>query len=294
MKTTVQNHASGEHKKIIMVILIIIAIVAIIAAIIFNLTGSNDANTDTNTQTASETGNDAQDQESQGGAEDNSDGQTTGADTQAQIESLILQYRTAFAQADIESLKTIYNTSQVMNADVITATAKIISGYENTVCYIKNGMDDTSKVVFIYDDLKIDGIETLIPNVAYVYVMQKEDGSYYIYPGEYSDSASDYVYSTELQMYINDLIKEKDISQVYTQASDKLTKIMAEDPDAAAFIRQLTAGENSEAESGETTESQSLSDTSVNESETVSGSETNASDENQTSGNSPESESQSS
>ena len=34
-------------------------------------------------------------------------GQTAGADAQAQIESLILQYRTAFAQADIESLKTI-------------------------------------------------------------------------------------------------------------------------------------------------------------------------------------------
>ncbi len=235
MKTTVQNHASSERKKIIMIILIIIAIVAIIAAIIFNLTGSNDANTDTNTQTASETGNDAQDQ----------------------IESLILQYRTAFAQADIESLKTIYNTSQVMNADVITATAEIITGYENTVCYIKDGMDDTSKVVFIYDDLEIDGIETLIPNVAYVYVMQKEDGGYYIYPGEYSDSASDYVYSTELQMYINDLIKEDDISQVYTQASDKLANIMADDPDAAAFIDQLTAEEDSEGESGETVDSQS-------------------------------------
>lgn len=255
MKTTVQNHASGEHKKIIMILLVIIAIVAIIAAIIFNLTGGNDTDTDTNSQTASETGNDAQNQESQGGSSEAGAGQTAGADAQAQIESLILQYRTAFAQADIESLKTIYNTSQVMNAEVITATAQIITGYENTVCYIKDGMDDTSKVVFIYDDLKISGIDTLIPNVAYVYVRQDENGSYYIYPGEYSDSVSDYVYSTDIQMYINDLIKEDDISEVYGQASDKLTKIMAEDPDAAAFIRQISGGEeesNGESQSAET------------------------------------------
>ena len=104
-------------------------------------------------------------------------------------------------------------------------------------------MDSTSKVVFIYDDLKIDGIDTRIPNVAYVYVKQKDDGSYYIYPGEYDKATSDYVYSSDIQKYISELIKDEEINSLYASVNEKMSKAMNDDPKVKDFVQKLTAGE---------------------------------------------------
>lgn len=273
MKTTVPNRASGEHKKIIMIILIIIALVAIIAALIFNLTGKNKNKADGETQTFAETDSGLQTKEPLDSSTGNNEtGAPVAEDTQTQIEALILKYRTAFANGDIEALKNVYNTNDVMNSEVIAATSKIITGYENTACYIKDGMDSTSKVVFIYDDLKIDGIDTRIPNVAYVYVKQKDDGSYYIYPGEYDKATSDYVYSSDIQKYISELIKDEEINSLYASVNEKMSKAMNDDPQVKNFVQKLTAGEadsaGSTAETKENTgvpESSQTQDTGASE-----------------------------
>ena len=143
-----------------------------------------------------------------------------------------------------------------MNSDVITATSKIITGYENTACYIKDGMDDTSKVVFIYDDFKIADIDALIPNVSYVYLKQKADGTYFIYPGEYDQSTANYVYSSDIQKYISELIKDDDIKALYTSVNEKFSEPVSEDPKVKAFVDKLTGGDTGSTdetgESGET------------------------------------------
>lgn len=251
MKTNVPKSAAGGHKKIVIIALAAIVLVAIVAAVIFSLSGKkkseNNANTNT---TAGETQSGERETKETGTAQTESTGEAD-----AEITALIKQYRTAFATADINALKTLYNTDQVMNSDIITATAKIITGYENTQCYVKDGMDDTSKVVFIYDDFKIADIDTLIPNVSYVYLKQKADGTYYIYPGEYDQSTANYVYSSEIQKYISELIKEDDIKALYTSVNEKFSKIVAEDPKVKAFVDKLTgSGSNADetSESGET------------------------------------------
>ena len=249
MKTNVPKSAAGGHKKIIIIALAAIVLVAIVAAVIFSLSGKkkseNNANTNT---TADETQSGESESKETGTAQTESTGEAD-----ATITALIKEYRTAFATADINALKTLYNTDQVMNSDIITATAKIITGYENTKCYVKDGMDNTSKVVFIYDDFKIADIDTLIPNVSYVYLKQKADGSYYIYPGEYDQSTANYVYSSEIQKYISELIKEDDIKALYTSVNEKFSKIVAEDPKVKAFVDKLTGSAADETkETGET------------------------------------------
>lgn len=255
MQTNVPKNATGDHKKIIIIVLAVIILIAIVAAIIFNSTGKKKSGSDDNTnnkQTVSQT-NETDDSTKTG----ETSGQTESvSEVTTQIETLIKAYRTAFANADIETLKTLYNTDQVMNSDVITATSKIITGYENTQCYIKNGMDDTSKVVFIYDDFKITDIDVLIPNVSYVYLKQKADGTYYIYPGEYDQSTANYVYSSEIQKYISELIKEDDIKALYTSVNEKFSKLVSENEKVKAFIDKLTGGSTTD-ETGQSGESKS-------------------------------------
>lgn len=253
------NQNVDNQKKILIIILLIIAIVSIVAALILYFTDGN-SGTDTvdETQVLKESDETSLEDETQG-EEQGETTATTELDEEEQIEQLIADYRTAFASGDVEALKTIYNTDEVLNSEVITATAEIITGYENTECTIKDGMDDDSKVVFIYDELVIEGLDTLVPNVSYVYVMKDSAGSYYIYPGEYDASTGDYVYSSDIQKYITELISDKDISSLYSTVNDELSEVMTEDPEVQSFVESLLA-ENEE-DSAEALESETEEET---------------------------------
>lgn len=161
-----------------------------------------------------------------------------------EITELILDYRKAFASGDIDALAKIYNTEQVMDADTIKATANIINGYENTTCYIKDGNEKNTYVVFIYDDLKIVDIETLVPNLTYVYVMQDSDGGYYIYPGEYDTESSKYYYSDEVQSHIEQLITDEDIKTLYADVNEKFVKLCEENEDLENFVQKISNTSN--------------------------------------------------
>ena len=286
MRRNVQRNVTGNHKTIIIIVLSVVVVVAIVAAVVFNMTHKSGNNQQTNdTSSAAQTSD--QTNASDAGAQTES-GITVGTDedptaVKTAIETLVGQYRQAFADADIEKLKMIYNTDQVMDAETITAAAQIITGYENTKCYIKDGMDASSRVVFIYDDLKINGIETLVPNIAYVYVRRSDDGTWYIDPGTYDTASADYVYSSEIQKYISELIKEKDISKLYTTVSEKFNKLCEEDPQVKAFMDKLNAADagqsQSEAQTGAGESVQTDESAQPAESETKQTEETSQTDE---------------
>lgn len=290
MRRNVQRNVTGNHKTIIIIVLTVVVVVAVVAAVVFNMTHKSGNNQQTNdTSQAAQTSD--QTNASDAAAQTES-GITVGTDedptaVKTSIETLIGQYRQAFAGADIEKLKTIYNTDQVMDAETITAASQIITGYENTKCYIKDGMDPASRVVFIYDDLKIDGVKALVPNIAYVYVRRNDDGTWYIDPGTYDAASADYVYSSEIQKYISELIKEKDIRQLYTTVSEKFNKLCEEDTQVKAFMDKLNATDNgkdqSQDGSGETvqTDESAQADKSAqtDESETKQAGETSQTDE---------------
>ena len=258
MKQNIRKNANNQPNFKIIAVLAVVIILAIILAVIFSKPEKK--NKDSETSQATESTLETLETKSEEEI----------AMENASIEVLVSQYRDAFEDADIEALKTIYNTEDVMNSSTIEATAKIIIGYENTTCYIKDGMDANSKVVFIYDDLKVDGIKTLIPNIAYVYMMQRDDGSFYIYPGEYDLNTANYVYSSEIQKYISELIKDNDIKKLYAETNEKFNQACSEDPDVQAFVDKLTqvnssvevVETNTESETDETVvESESLTET---------------------------------
>lgn len=241
MKTTKQNNITNNRKLIITIVLSVIVILAIIVALIFHFTGKNKIDNAKNTAESVS-------------IDDGSDAKTLA------IEQLISQYRLAFATADINALKNIYNTDEIMNANIIIETAKIITGYENTKCYIKDGLDSNSNVVFVYNDLKIDGLASLVPDITYLYVKKEESlGSYYIYPGEYDSATESYIYSSEVQKYISDLIKDADIKELYATVNEKIAVLCEEDNDVKAFISKLqnanSKDESNQSNTGTSTES---------------------------------------
>jgi len=225
MSSREQKNKPDNIKMILIIILSIVVVISALVAIFVNLNnsaGSVPANQSDNTETVlvNETAN--------------------SKNIEAKITELILNYRKAFATGDIDTLAKIYNTDQVMDADNIIATANIIKGYENTKCYIKEGNEENTYVAFVYDDLNIVDVDTLVPNLTYVYVMQKSDGSYYIYPGEYDTENSRYSFSNEIQSHIGKLIAAEDINNLYTDVNEKFIKLCEENEDLKKFMQKIS------------------------------------------------------
>lgn len=161
------------------------------------------------------------------------------AETEAAVNALIRQYRAALASADIDTIAKLYQTDKVQTADTITATSRVITGYMNTKCYIRSGLDEGTKVVFIYDDLQIADVDVLVPNLSYVYVKRAADGSYYIDPGTYNEETLSYEYGKDITDYVDELSNDAEISALYTDVNTKFEQICQNNQQLADFMKKL-------------------------------------------------------
>lgn len=191
-------------------------------------------------------------------------------DKYPEVNDLIKRYREALTNGDVNALKSIYNTQDEISNDVLSSTSKIIEGYTDTVCYTKKGLEDNSFFVFIYDKLKISGINTPAPNLTMVYVKSTSDGTYYIYRGELNGTTATYEYDAATQAYIAKLYEDDEIKDLMATVYQEKEAACARDEALRNFIDGLpsptsdvideTAGESNEDESteGENGETENL------------------------------------
>lgn len=253
---------NNQPKMIVIIVLSVIVIVSVIVAVFMNLTGKRKMPADSESQNTTD---------SIVVTENTEDKEKLEAD----INTLIRQYRAAFASADTDAIARIYHTDDVKTKDTIKATAQIITGYQNTVCYIRKGLDDNSKVVFIYDDLKLADIDTLVPNLSYVYARRDDTGAWYIDPGTYDEASMSYVLDKEIRSYIDDLSSDSEISALVDSVNKKFAEACKNNEALKAFMDKLTSaaalknGETGGSESFNTPDTADTSaDTSAADSET--------------------------
>ena len=156
-----------------------------------------------------------------------------------EVNELIESYRRAFLSGDTELLKKVYNSDQDINAEILTATSQIIESYENTQYYTKRGINSGEYAVFVYDELKLSGIDTLAPNLSVFYVKPADSSSLYIYRGNYNAATGTYVYEDEVQNYINDLYKDADVSELITTVNTRMDSACANDSDLMDFMERI-------------------------------------------------------
>jgi hypothetical protein len=174
-----------------------------------------------------------------------------------EVNELIANYRKAFQNSDTELLKQVYNSDTDINVDILKATSQIIEAYENTQCYTKRGLNSGEYVTFVYDDLKLSGIETKAPNLSVFYIKTAEDDSLYIYRGEYNAATESYEYGEDIQNYINSLYSESDVSELINTVNTQMDSACANDEKLMAFMERVRNRTNVETEANETPETES-------------------------------------
>ena len=156
-----------------------------------------------------------------------------------EINELISNYRKAILEEDTELLKKVYNTDIDINAKILEGSSSIIESYNSTQYYTKPGLAAGEYVAYVYDDLKLRDISTPAPNLSVFYIKSAEDGSKYIYRGEYNASSGTFVLDEQTQNYIQSLYSDSDVTELIASVNKKMESACGKDKDLAAFVEQI-------------------------------------------------------
>lgn len=187
--------------------------------------------------------------------EDRESGDKLAKDKYPEVNTLIANYRKALTSGDVDALKEIYNTDENLSKDVISSTSQIIESYNDTACYTKKGLEDGSYFCFIYDHLKIAGIDTPAPNLTLVYIKRSPEGKYYIYRGEQNAQTKVFSFDADTQAYIDALYQDEEVKDLMAQVYAEKKEACEKDEALRNFIEGLSDPNNApEAESETETE----------------------------------------
>ena len=162
-------------------------------------------------------------------------------DKYPEVNALIERYREGLTSGDINILKEVYDSTESMSTDVVTSTSEIIEGYSNTVCYTKRGLEDNSYFVFIYDYLKINGIDTPVPNLTLEYVKTNAEGKLYIYRGVKNTATGSYEYDSATLQYIQLLNEDEEIKNLMATVYQEKEAACSRDEALRDFIDGLAS-----------------------------------------------------
>lgn len=223
-----QQEAAARRNSVLIIILSVIVIVAVVAGIIVNLGRKESDKTPVSGNSQAESSINVD--ENTNNLEENK---------HPEVNELIANYRKAFKDGDTQLLKKVYNSDQEINVDILTATSQIILDYQNTQYYTKRGLNSGEYVVYVYDELKLANIETLAPNLSIFYVKPADDGSLYIYRGEYNAATGSFAYDEATKNYIDKLYMDQDVSDLISTVNTKMDSACANDSDLMEFMQKV-------------------------------------------------------
>jgi hypothetical protein len=188
-------------------------------------------------------------------AADNTEANALEENTHASVEKLVTKFLDCLMNGDLETLEEITVGLSEKDEETVTARAKMYDSYENLRCYIQNGPEDDSYIVYLCYDIrfaKIVGSDTLIPDILRRYVTAKdENGDRYIRfedPVNY-DELKDFVVAQESSSEVSALYEDTHTRFVEALESDE--KLDAFLQEAAGLIQDEDLEETSDASEGE-------------------------------------------
>ena len=154
------------------------------------------------------------------------------------IVSLFNDYYQGLANCDSNLLKSLVTNPDVYNdMSVIEQKSKLITGYQNIICYILPGYTDDANLVYTVANLSISGIASSPLDINQYYVINTGSG-YLIENGVLSD---------DIIAYIGSQNENSDIQKLYKDVKSNIEYCIQTDQSFAEFYNQIysiNAGEN--------------------------------------------------
>ncbi|MCD7885882.1 MAG: SH3 domain-containing protein [Lachnospiraceae bacterium] len=157
---------------------------------------------------------------------------------QADVLALAEKYWTAVGDLDFDTLEEICGTTFDETARAtVEATDKAVESYDDIITYSKNGVTDGSYVVYVYMEMKLNGIETEAPTLRQMYMQPDSDGTLLVLPSE--------SYTTEITEYILERQTDSDVQALIDDVNNTLSERCAADEDLAKYIESISSDTDS-------------------------------------------------
>lgn len=121
------------------------------------------------------------------------------------VNELVARYFDARQTNDIEVLRTTKNYVDDMEIAKVNAFYEYVESYDNITCYTKTGPIESSYIVYVTYDVKMRYWDVILPSLLTLFVCTNEDGSLYIYVGDFDENIWNYIVAITSQEDVLDL-----------------------------------------------------------------------------------------
>ena len=149
-----------------------------------------------------------------------------------EIAKLINRYYKAYESCSVKDLTAIvdYNGGTPITSDKLEERAEIIEKYDNIRCYIIEGLEENTYVVYAYYNIKFYNIDAYAPTLTRFYVVEDKDNDYMIYNGEISG---------KLSAFLNTVNSYTCVKELSAEVDDKLEKACDDDKRLGELMKIL-------------------------------------------------------
>lgn len=153
--------------------------------------------------------------------------------TDGDLYSLIATYYNAFANGDVETIKSISSYMEETEEIRIPEMAKYVESYPLIEIYTKPGPRENSYLAYVYFHMTVTGFEEEAPGMDTFYVCTNEDGSLYL-------NTDEVVPEAELE-YIRKMNQQDDVVELNNQTNAECNEIFLSNTDLFYYVQELVA-----------------------------------------------------
>lgn len=148
-----------------------------------------------------------------------------------EINQLINNYYTAYANGDVETLAALADPISNMEKSYIAVFSQYVEAYQNITCYTKKGLDDNSYITSAYMEIKFKDVDTNAPGLETFYVKRREDGSLYIdnVYGQFNSQMEEYKADTAVSELLENFSSQEDVIALQQDVQKKYEDALAAD-----------------------------------------------------------------
>ncbi|MDE7224865.1 MAG: SH3 domain-containing protein [Acetatifactor sp.] len=153
--------------------------------------------------------------------------------TDGELYTLIATYYNAYANGDVDTIKSISSYLEDTEEIRIPEMARYVESYPLIEIYTKPGPRENSYLTYVYFHMTVTGYEVEVPGMDTFYVCTSEDGSLYL-------NRDEVVPDAELK-YIADMNNQDDVLELYNQTNVECNEIFLNNADLFYYVEELVA-----------------------------------------------------
>lgn len=148
-----------------------------------------------------------------------------------EITAIIKTYYEALGEKNIDKLNTVMTDLSPSDEARILNAGDYIERYEVDEVYVKPGLDENAKVVYVTYQYYCPGYTMGVPGLSKMYVKKQSDGSFKI------DGTADK--DTTVSAYTSQLNNESDVQALTAEVQNAYDNVLASNPELQAFLQNL-------------------------------------------------------